>query len=422
MLGDPNDMSGPSKLMDRDIIYINFNYRLGPLGFYSTGDSILPGNYGLKDQVFALQWIRKNIEKFGGNPESVTITGSSAGGASVHVHYFSELSKDLFHRGWVSSGSALNPWAIKEDPTINAKMLAKEVGCQSDSVKLLLQCLRERPALQIQEAVKVTYKDWLVPLSPFGPTIEPLLPTSFLTAHPYTFLTSSLVTNVPTMFVATTAEGLLPSILYYERFNELNERHEFLFPFMLEYSSYNKTFQEDITEKISEYYFEYDPIEKGNFEKFVKLCSHRLFENGIEKSIKLQSKASTSNVFFMHMAIGSFIPGLEYLGVPHAADTIFYFDIVLNNATLSSREIKMKDILLDMMVNFAKTGKPDVRDIDFGPNIEDDELEYLFIKGPNDIEMKRSRSLGGLNFWDSLGLNEYQNLYNHGVNTDNNST
>lgn len=96
MLGDPNDMSGPSKLMDRDFVYVSFNYRLGPLGFYSTGDSTLPGNYGLKDQVFALQWVQKNIEKFGGNPNSVTITGISSGGASVHLHYFSPLSKGTY--------------------------------------------------------------------------------------------------------------------------------------------------------------------------------------------------------------------------------------------------------------------------------------------------------------------------------------
>ncbi|GJQ67029.1 Est-6 [Trypoxylus dichotomus] len=421
MLGDPNDMSGPSKLMDRDVVYVNFNYRLGPLGFYSTGDSILPGNYGLKDQVFVLQWIQKNIEKFGGNPDSVTLTGSSAGGASVHLHYFSLLSEGLFHKGWVSSGSALNPWVIKDDPSLNAKILAKEVGCQSDSVPQLLGCLRERSALQIQEAVKATYKDWLVPLSPFGPTIEPFAATSFLTAHPYSLLVSNVVANVPVMFVATTGEGLLPSIVYYERLSELNEKYELLFPFMLEYSSYNQTFQEDITEKISDYYFEYDPLEQANFEKLVKLCSQRLYDNGIEKSIKLQSKITTSDVFFMRMGTGSLIPGLEHLGVPHAGDTIFYYDIVLNNTTLSTREVKMKDVLIDMMVNFASTGKPAVRDISFKPNVENNELQYLLVKGPDDIKMKHGETLGGLTFWDSLGLNEDQNLYSGDINYNSNT-
>lgn len=52
----------------------------------------MPGNAGLKDQVAALQWIQRNIAVFGGNPNSVTITGMSAGGASVHYHYMSPLS------------------------------------------------------------------------------------------------------------------------------------------------------------------------------------------------------------------------------------------------------------------------------------------------------------------------------------------
>lgn len=63
------------------------------LGFLSTEDQVVPGNNGLKDQVLALKWIKDNIKFFGGNPDSITIAGSSAGGASVHYHYLSPLSK-----------------------------------------------------------------------------------------------------------------------------------------------------------------------------------------------------------------------------------------------------------------------------------------------------------------------------------------
>lgn len=62
-------------------------------------DEILPGNYGLKDQVMALQWVQQYIPYFHGNKESVTLAGISAGGASVHLHYLSPLSKGLFNRG-----------------------------------------------------------------------------------------------------------------------------------------------------------------------------------------------------------------------------------------------------------------------------------------------------------------------------------
>lgn len=63
------------------------------LGFFSTGDSVVPGNNGLKDQVLALKWVKRNIKYFGGDPESITISGMSAGGASVHYHMLSPLSK-----------------------------------------------------------------------------------------------------------------------------------------------------------------------------------------------------------------------------------------------------------------------------------------------------------------------------------------
>jgi carboxylesterase type B len=55
---------GPDYLLDHDVIYIGANYRVGPLGFLSTGDDNAPGNYGLKDQVQVLRWIKENIGKF----------------------------------------------------------------------------------------------------------------------------------------------------------------------------------------------------------------------------------------------------------------------------------------------------------------------------------------------------------------------
>lgn len=65
------------------------------LGFSSTEDNVIPGNMGLKDQVKALKWVKDNIKLFGGNPNSVTIHGLSAGGASVHLHYMIPASKGL---------------------------------------------------------------------------------------------------------------------------------------------------------------------------------------------------------------------------------------------------------------------------------------------------------------------------------------
>lgn len=86
------NLYGPNYLMDKDIILVTINYRLGILGFLSTGDDVAPGNFGMKDQVLALKWVQNNIQAFGGDPKRVTIFGDSAGGASVTHHAMSDKS------------------------------------------------------------------------------------------------------------------------------------------------------------------------------------------------------------------------------------------------------------------------------------------------------------------------------------------
>ena len=78
---------GPEHLIEEDVVIVTINYRLGALGFLGTGDTNSPGNYGLKDMIMALRWIRENISNFGGEPNNVTIFGESAGGAAVHCEF-----------------------------------------------------------------------------------------------------------------------------------------------------------------------------------------------------------------------------------------------------------------------------------------------------------------------------------------------
>lgn len=65
------------------VIVCSIQYRLGLLGFLSTGDNRSTGNFGLKDQVAAFHWIRENISLFGGDPNNITAFGQSAGAASI---------------------------------------------------------------------------------------------------------------------------------------------------------------------------------------------------------------------------------------------------------------------------------------------------------------------------------------------------
>ncbi len=100
-------------LAEHDVVVVNFNYRLGALGFLAhpelsaESEDGASGNYGLLDQVAALEWVRDNIAGFGGDPETVTIVGQSAGSMSVLALQASPLAQGLFDRAVGMSGALI---------------------------------------------------------------------------------------------------------------------------------------------------------------------------------------------------------------------------------------------------------------------------------------------------------------------------
>ncbi|OCT84561.1 hypothetical protein XELAEV_18022714mg [Xenopus laevis] len=127
-----------------NIVMVSIQYRLGPLGFFSTGDKEVQANLGLLDQVAAFQWVQENIKEFGGDPQSVTIFGESAGGLSVSAHILSPLSKGLFHRAIAESGVAIFPNLMvhqTEDVLYGRDLIANISECD---LPLILNCLKNK--------------------------------------------------------------------------------------------------------------------------------------------------------------------------------------------------------------------------------------------------------------------------------------
>jgi bile salt-stimulated lipase len=140
-----NSTYGPEYYMVDDVVLVTINYRIGYLGFLSTGDAAAPGNWGLKDAVEALRWVKENIARFGGDPDNVTIFGESAGSVIVNFLMLSELAKGLFHKAISQSGMALNPWAFQPEPLRVAEDLAQELRILYTSTADLVNQLRMLP-------------------------------------------------------------------------------------------------------------------------------------------------------------------------------------------------------------------------------------------------------------------------------------
>jgi para-nitrobenzyl esterase len=142
-VGESDDYD-PTRLVQQGVVVVTVNYRLGYLGFLAhpalsaesgNGGS---GNYGLMDQQAALRWVQRNIKKFGGDADNVTIFGQSAGGLSVHAHLASPGSAGLFDRAVVQSGAYATSIPSLAAAESSGTGVAQDIGCPDQS----LVCLR----------------------------------------------------------------------------------------------------------------------------------------------------------------------------------------------------------------------------------------------------------------------------------------
>ena len=128
-----------SELARKGVVLVSMNYRVGQMGFFAhpelsaENSEGVSGNYGILDQIAALEWVQENIAKFGGDPEKVTIFGESAGGISVSMLCASPLAKGLFRGAISQSGGSFGPAREDNYPGENMKTLEM---AEKEGVKL----------------------------------------------------------------------------------------------------------------------------------------------------------------------------------------------------------------------------------------------------------------------------------------------
>ncbi|XP_075162602.1 juvenile hormone esterase-like [Haematobia irritans] len=167
-----NAYAGAQNFMDRDVVLVSINYRLSSLGFLATGTEDAPGNMGLKDQVIALRWIKQHIENFGGDPNSVTLWGYSAGSFSIGLHMISPMSRGLFHRAIMQSASPLGQFRYANNQIGLAEKQARLLKCPTKPVRDMVKCLKEKPMLDFVDTINAMFEYEWNPVLNWVPVVE----------------------------------------------------------------------------------------------------------------------------------------------------------------------------------------------------------------------------------------------------------
>ncbi|KAJ8688981.1 hypothetical protein PTI98_013051 [Pleurotus ostreatus] len=183
------------------IIYVNLNYRLGPLGF-PQGTQADNGrlNLGLKDQLFALQWIHDHIAAFGGDPKKVTLFGESAGAFSTSIHLFNPVIEDLIGGVILQSGAPSGGRAESRDAIWQKFVTA--AGCRVEDSWTCLQVVDSTTALKAIEAVI----EWDNPIS-FAPALDG--PTGLIPDHPSRLYEEGRFAKIPVLSGLNLDEGTM---------------------------------------------------------------------------------------------------------------------------------------------------------------------------------------------------------------------
>lgn len=191
-----------------DVVVVSIQYRLGALGHLAHPSLSVDGydgagNYAFLDQLEALRWVRREIAAFGGDPESVTIFGESAGGASVCTAVVSPLARGLFHRAIIQSQAC--PTRSREVAELRGAELAAALGCEEASD--VAACLR---AADVDDIVAAQpdpreFRDLERLTTSYYPVIDGhLLPDS-----PRAILAARAHNEVPVISLSTSEEAYL---------------------------------------------------------------------------------------------------------------------------------------------------------------------------------------------------------------------
>ncbi|XP_065209214.1 juvenile hormone esterase-like [Planococcus citri] len=399
----------PDYIMERDIIFVMMNYRVGVLGFFGLNNDELSGNFGLKDQSLAIKWVTKNIDSFCGNPANITLIGESAGSASTHLQMFSPLSKGLFQRAIMQSGSAFSQWAVVHENSAKERneQLLNVTGCSSKDTLAVLKCLQSIPEQDIQ-AIVIKENIAFRPIVESNVTNGPFLP---LKPSPDTYQT-----RVPWLTGITSGEGawfVQGSFMSTGGLLDVRRINQNKLLYMPEINFYRHTAKPEdlstISQKIIDYYFGTEDIGLDTAAEVVDMLTDSAIFYPFMKTVQ-----SSNETQYLYLYDHEGIPTLDtfknltvYLGIAHGDDLPLLFRNASYESQFTPKDKKVSNNLLKFWINYAISGDPNANSVKkIWKPVQTENAEYLHIKADS-LTMEKNLYQDRFNFWESLPLGWY---------------
>ncbi|CAG4966483.1 unnamed protein product [Parnassius apollo] len=355
---------GPDFIVQKEVILVTFNYRIGALGFLCLRIKEAPGNAGLKDQIAALRWVKKNIAAFGGDPNNITLFGESAGATSASLLLVSDVTKGLFNRAIIQSGSSLSNWAINRNPVWVASLLAKSLGHNTEDpleiYKLFSQMtVNELVSAKTRKPLTKYFDTQLLHL----PCVEKTIPGEEYVINdlPY-YLMEKKSESVPVIFGSNSKEGFF--LISGDTDESLEERNgRYLFASDLRFKSEEEATAE--AEKIQKFYFGEEKLNMKQLMNLSELYTHLYFEIPalLETDVlRKNTNATIFNYYFDYSGNRNFMKKRtgysDESGACHGDDLFYLFNTMLLPFRIDNKDNEFIDKITTLWTNFAKYGHP----------------------------------------------------------------
>ncbi|XP_062355841.1 fatty acyl-CoA hydrolase precursor, medium chain-like isoform X2 [Cinclus cinclus] len=405
VFGAASSYDGSALAAFDNVVVVTIQYRLGIVGYFSTGDEHARGNWGYLDQVAALQWIQENIIHFGGDPGSVTIFGESAGGISVGALVLSPLAKGLFHKAISESGTAALG-LFTDQPKEDAKKIAAVSGCEKSSSAEMVECLRgktEEELIQDTTALQLCSKASPEKCKQDFFFISACVDGAFFPKSPRELLSEKSISAVPYIIGVNNCEfgWVLPMIMKYPPFMDGLDKDVAR---QILQSNLALVIKGPVSEVADRVYKEYlvdaeSPAQVRD--GLLDAMGDLYFVISAVEVARHHRDAGNPVYFYEFQHRASSLEGLvpEFVKADHGAEISFVFGKPFLAGGATKEENKLSRTVMRYWTNFAKNGNPNGEGLVHWPQYDLEE-KYLGI----DLEQKAGEKLKEhrVEFWAQL--------------------